>query len=193
MSLLLRHFSETPSPKYTWFSCHSLLSPRSPPHALWRNGIKIAPQLLTTLKGNVINKLLTSAVSEILLFLLLTGKSLPGEAPFAELAPVPPAPVQANPAFSQGEAAGFLMGGRGFAGLGRRVNGKLLTDANRSHKRPRKSWAPRRVIGCAYMSQQRSPGHARLGGTQAALRTWHPGMTRCLFLPGKPLKCGRSN
>lgn len=88
----------------------SLLS--LPPHALWRNGIKTVPQLLTTLKGNVINNLLTSAFSLQLLFLLLTGKSLLGKAPFAELAPILPAPAQPNVAFSQSKTVVFLMGAR---------------------------------------------------------------------------------
>ena len=195
-SLLLHHFSKTSTPVHKWFSCHSFPLP----HALWKNGIKIVLQLLMTRKGNRINKLLTSAISEWLLFLLLADKSLPGEAPFAELAPVPPAPAQANLVFSQSREIGFFSRGgiyqctrRAGAQGNAEVNGELLSNANQSHKKPRKSRAPRRVVGCAYMSQQCSPGQACLGGACVALRTSLPVMTQCLCLPGKPLKCSGSN
>lgn len=135
--------------------------------ALRINGIKIVPQLLVTLRGDVISKFLTSAISKRLVF-LLTSKSPLGEAPFeswhrSHLHQS----KQMQPFLGAGQLGSSC--GLGFAVLGRRVDGKLLTDVNRSCKRRRKSWAPRRLRGCACVRQQRRSGQAHVGGT----RGWH--------------------
>lgn len=133
----------------------------------------------------MIYNLLTSAVSKQFLLLLLTGKSLLGKAPFAELAPVPTSTTASKFGFfSERGSWRFLMAGR-ICRAGMRINGELLIDANRSHKRPRKTWDPRRL--CLH-EPARQPRTSTFSGNLKATEDLAPRDDTMPLSPWKTLK-----
>lgn len=146
-------FLKTPSPRHTWFSCHSLS-----PQCSLQNGINTVPQLPVTQARNVINKLLTSADS--------FSCGSPVNLHQAQL------PLQSwhQSYLCQQKQIQCYLGARHWAPRGGKdfpmhvqgyaeQNGKLGTDAKiRAIKDTERDKLPEGHVGCASGTHKHSPG-----------------------------------